>query len=150
MMINIVPMMQSHLDEMAALEQVCFSMPWSRSALNDELVNEYAAYFVAEDDAGKVAGYAGMHMMFDEAYITNVAVRPDMRRQGISTALLRRLEGIAKMSGVTRMLLEVRRSNDAARSAYEKQGFRAIAERPRYYIKPTEDAIIYEKLLGEQ
>ena len=149
MMINIVPMMQSHLDEIAELEQVCFSMPWSRSALNDELVNEFAVYFVAEDDAGKVAGYAGMHTMFDEAYITNVAVRPDMRRQGIATALLRRLESIAKMSEVTRMLLEVRESNDAARSAYEKQGFRPIAVRPRYYIKPTEDAIIYEKLFEE-
>lgn len=147
-MINVVPMMPLHLDEMAALEQVCFSMPWSRAALADELQNEFATYFVAEDADGRVAGYAGMHTIIDEAYITNVAVRPDLRRQGIASTLLRRLESIARMSGVTRITLEVRESNDAARSAYERLGFTPIAVRKGYYVQPAEDAVIYEKTLN--
>ena len=145
----ILPMTFSHLDEMAALEQVCFSMPWSRASLQDELSNEYAVYYVAEDEAGKVAGYAGIHIVLDEAYITNVAVRPDARRNGVATALMRRLENVARGSGAVRMLLEVRESNSAARAAYEKLDLRPIAVRPRYYIRPTEDAVIYEKILKE-
>lgn len=144
---SIVPMMQKHLDEMAEIEQQCFSMPWSRQSLADELVNEYACYFVAEDERGSVAGYAGMHLIVDEAYITNVAVRDDCRRMGLATALLTRLEHIAKESGVRRITLEVRESNDGARKCYESLGFSPIAVRKGYYIAPNEDAVIYEKTI---
>ncbi len=144
---SIVPMMYKHLDEMAAIENECFSMPWSRQSIADELVNEFACYFVAEDERGAVAGYAGMHLIVDEAYITNVAVRSDLRRVGIATALLNRLGTIAREGGIRRVTLEVRESNDPARRCYERLGFHPIAVRKGYYIAPNEDAIIYEKVL---
>ena len=75
--INIVPMTADHLDALEQLERTCFSRPWSRKMLAEELDNECAAFLVAEDAAtGEAVGYAGLLVAADEGYITNVAVRP--------------------------------------------------------------------------
>ena len=59
--VSIVPMNADHLDEIAALERVCFSRPWSRNMLAEELENQCAAFLTALDAAtGKVVGYAGL------------------------------------------------------------------------------------------
>ena len=76
MHVRIVPMNADHLDEVAELERICFSTPWSRNMLAEELDNACSAFLVAEDDAGRVVGYAGLQVILDEGYITNVAVRP--------------------------------------------------------------------------
>ena len=88
MKIQIVPMNGDHLDEVAELERVCFSDPWSRNMLSEELENDLAAFLVALDERGAVAGYAGMQVVLDEGYILNIAVRPDCRRQGVAGRLL--------------------------------------------------------------
>ena len=88
MHVQIVPMTGDHLDEVAELERVCFSTPWSRNMLAEELENDLSAFLVALDDSGRVAGYAGLQVVLDEGYITNVAVRPDCRRQGVAGQLL--------------------------------------------------------------
>ena len=75
--INIVPMTADHLDALEQLERTCFSRPWSRKMLAEELDNECAAFLVAEDAAtGEAVGYAGLLVAADEGYITNVAVFP--------------------------------------------------------------------------
>ena len=89
--VRIVPMTADHLDEVAELERICFSTPWSRNMLAEELDNYLSAFLVALDDNDKVAGYAGLQAVLDEGYITNVAVRPDCRpcfRQSGRTATL--------------------------------------------------------------
>lgn len=73
--VRIVPMTADHLDEVAELERICFSTPWSRNMLAEELDNYLSAFLVALDDNDKVAGYAGLQAVLDEGYITNVAVR---------------------------------------------------------------------------
>ena len=88
MHVRIVPMTADHLDEVAELERICFSTPWSRNMLAEELDNALSAFLVALDDAGRVAGYAGLQVVLDEGYITNVAVRPECRRKGIAGKLL--------------------------------------------------------------
>lgn len=84
MHVRIVPMTGDHLDEVAELERICFTTPWSRNMLVEELQNDCAAFLVALDDEDHVAGYAGLLVVLDEGYITNVAVRPECRRNGAS------------------------------------------------------------------
>ena len=64
--IRIVPMTADHLDEVAELERICFTTPWSRNMLVEELQNDCAAFLVALDDEDHVAGYAGLLVVLDE------------------------------------------------------------------------------------
>ena len=83
MAVRIVPMKTEHLDAVAELERTCFTVPWSRNALAEELDNALSAFLVALDEEERVVGYAGLQVVLDEGYITNVAVRPDCRRRGV-------------------------------------------------------------------
>ena len=105
--------------------------------LAEELDNYLSAFLVALDDNDKVAGYAGLQAVLDEGYITNVAVRPDCRRQGIAGKLLQVF--LAFLS------LEVRASNYDAIALYGSRGFRSVGRRKNYYEHPREDAIIMTK-----
>lgn len=138
---NIIRLNLSHADRMSELEKLCFPVPWSRGMVRDELTNDIGYYVGAEED-GLLVGYAGMQIIIDEGYITNVAVDPGYRRRGIADALLRALRSRADERALSFMTLEVRRSNLAAQRLYEKHGFSAAGVRKNYYRKPTEDAII--------
>ena len=84
---QLVPMDRSHLSGVAELERLCFSTPWNETMLEEELFNPTASFIVAEGAEGEVLGYAGLHVVLDEGYIDNVAVRPSCRRQGIGDRL---------------------------------------------------------------
>ena len=143
MHVRIVPMTADHLDEVAELERVCFTTPWSRNMLAEELDNYLSAFLVALDDNDNVAGYAGLQAVLDEGYITNVAVRPDCRRQGIAGKLLQVFLDFAKGNHLAFLSLEVRASNSAARELYESFGFEEDGIRPGFYASPKEDAVLY-------
>ena len=145
MHVRIVPMTADHLDEVAELERVCFTTPWSRNMLAEELDNYLSAFLVALDDNDKVAGYAGLQAVLDEGYITNVAVRPDCRRQGIAGKLLQVFLDFAKGNHLAFLSLEVRASNYDAIALYGSRGFRSAGRRKNYYEHPREDAIIMTK-----
>ena len=145
MHVRIVPMTADHLDEVAELERVCFTTPWSRNMLAEELDNYLSAFLVALDDNDKVAGYAGLQGVLDEGYITNVAVRPDCRRQGIAGKLLQVFLDFAKGNHLAFLSLEVRASNYDAIALYGSRGFRSVGRRKNYYEHPREDAIIMTK-----
>ena len=138
---EIVPMDRSHIPQIAALERVCFSAPWSEAMLEDALFDPQASFIVAEDEEGNILGYAGLHVILDEGYIDNVAVERDARRHGVASALLDVFcrFGAAKLAFLT---LEVRASNAPAIALYEKHGFREAGRRKNYYDDPREDAII--------
>jgi len=142
MHVRIVPMNADHLDEVAELERICFSVPWSRKMLAEELDNLLSAFLVALDDSGKVVGYAGLQVVLDEGYITNVAVRPECRRQGIAGKLLQVFLDFAKGNQLAFLTLEVRASNYDAIALYGSRGFRSVGRRKNYYEHPREDAII--------
>ena len=139
---TILPMAQSHIDAIAALEQVCFSEPWSAAALAEELTNPLAVFRVAVEGES-VLGYVGMHHVLDEGFITNVAVSPDARRRGVARALLADLAAYGGAHSLYRITLEVRVSNAAARGLYESEGYKLDGIRPKFYSHPTEDAAIY-------
>ena len=149
--VRIVPMTADHLDEVAELERVCFPDPWSRNMLKEELENDLAAFLVALDGQGAVAGYAGLQVVLDEGYILNVAVRPDCRRQGVAGQLLQVFLDFAKGNQLAFLTLEVRASNYPAIALYGSRGFRGVGRRKNYYEHPKEDAVIMTlDLTGEE
>ena len=145
MHVRIVPMTGDHLDEVAELERICFTTPWSRNMLVEELQNDCAAFLVALDDEDHVAGYAGLLVVLDEGYITNVAVRPEYRRKGVAGKLLRVFLDFAQAHQLAFLTLEVRASNAPAMALYEGLGFRDVGRRKNYYEHPREDAVIMTK-----
>ena len=151
MKVRIVPMNGDHLDEVAALERACFPDPWSRNMLKEELENDLAAFLVALDEQGTVAGYAGLQVVLDEGYILNVAVRPDCRRRGVAGRLLQVFLDFARGNHLAFLTLEVRASNYAAIALYGSRGFRGVGRRKNYYEHPREDAVIMTlDLTGEK
>ena len=142
MPVRIVPMKTEHLDAVAELERSCFTVPWSRNALAEELDNALSAFLVALDENDRVVGYAGLQVVLDEGYITNVAVFPSCRRQGVAEALLHELLHRADEKKLAFVTLEVRASNAPAIALYEKNGFQPVGVRKNYYSAPTEDGVL--------
>lgn len=143
MKVRIVPMTADHLDDIAHLEQICFSRPWSRRMLAEELENQCAAFLVAlEPGTDKVIGYAGLLVMADEGYITNVAVFPEYRRRGVAEQIIQVFCDFAQGNHLAFLTLEVRPSNAPAISLYNSFGFEEVGRRKNYYDLPREDALI--------
>ena len=150
MSIQIVPMNADHLEELEKLERICFSRPWSRKMLAEELENQCAAFLVAQDSiTQQVMGYAGLLVMADEGYITNVAVFPEFRRQGVAAKLIAVFETFARGNKLAFLTLEVRPSNTAAIALYKGFGFEEVGRRKNYYDLPKEDALILTKTYEE-
>ena len=150
MSIQIVPMNADHLEELEKLERICFSRPWSRKMLAEELENQCAAFLVAQDSiTQQVMGYAGLLVMADEGYITNVAVFPEFRRQGVAAKLIAVFENFARGNKLAFLTLEVRPSNTAAIALYKGFGFKEVGRRKNYYDLPKEDALILTKTYEE-
>ena len=124
------------------IELKTFHTPWSYQSFVDEMTtNKCARYIVAEED-GKVLGYAGAWLIFDEGHITNIAVDEAYRGRGIGIGVTQALMQYAANMGVQYMTLEVRKSNAAAIALYEKFGFQQVGLRKGFYSHPREDAII--------
>ena len=145
MNVRIVPMTADHLEQVAELERICFSTPWSRNMLAEELDNLLSAFLVALDDSGRVVGYAGLQVILDEGYITNIAVRPECRRRGVAAKLLQVFLDFGQANRLSFLTLEVRASNYDAIALYGSRGFRSMGRRKNYYEHPREDAIIMTK-----
>ena len=136
---NIVTMEERHLAALAEIEKACFHAPWSEKMLREELGK---GIFLAAEQDGVTAGYVGCQTVLDEGYITNVAVSPDFRRQGIARALITALLDRAKISGLSFVTLEVRASNAPAIALYAGAGFAPVGERKNFYSNPTENAVL--------
>lgn len=128
----------------AEIEKECFSSPWSAEGLQSELSNPSAEFYVLETE-GTVAAYMGMHIVLDECYIANVAVKKAFRKKGFGKALVENALSVAAEKGCSFITLEVRVSNLAAVSLYEKCGFLCLGERKNFYSQPTENALIMTK-----
>lgn len=125
--------------ELAELDKICFSVPWSEKSFLEETENKLAVYLVAKDK-NKIIGYCGFWRVQDEVQITNIAVLPEYRRKGIAGELIdKMLELCADMQ---RIVLEVRESNVPAIDLYKKFGFYEAGIRKRFYHSPVEDGIV--------
>ena len=139
-------MTSGHLDDVYIIETECFSHPWSKQSLEEELNNETSLFLVAKEE-NEVIGYIGMSIVIDEGYIFNVAVRENHRNKGVATALINELVTYGKKNKFSFITLEVRESNLPAISLYSKFGFIKAGERKNYYSNPKENAILMTKYL---
>ena len=141
---RIAHMTAEYVPQVAALEKVCFSDPWSEKSVASEVENPLSCWMVALDGE-TVAGYVGSQTVLEETDMMNVAVHPNFRRQGVARALIPALTEELKKRGSHCLTLEVRASNDPARALYESLGFVLVGTRRNYYHNPKEDALILRK-----
>lgn len=138
---------EEQLEQIEEIEKACFSMPWTLEQLKSQLKDSQHEFIASLDDEGRVLGYVGMMYVLDEGYISNVAVAPEARRQGIGRDLIKELMARAAALNLAFVTLEVRCSNTAAIALYEKQGFLPVGKRKNYYDFPREDAILMTHFL---
>lgn len=139
-MMRIDKLKKEYVNDVFEIEKTCFSNPWSREDIAAQ-IDCPTSHFLVAVVSGKVAGYMGLQIFSGEGYVTNVAVLPQYRGQGIAKALIsKQFEN--EMDFIT---LEVRESNTPAISLYEKTGFEKIGIRPNFYSNPTENAVIMTK-----
>jgi ribosomal-protein-alanine N-acetyltransferase len=145
------------LDEVLQIERVSFRTPWSREAFLHELErNRVAGLWVARGErpgraagAAPVVGYLCLWVVADEVHVTNLAVDPAWRGQGIGRLLLGTLLAHYRAQGARRAFLEVRPANVEARRLYQALGFREVGRRRGYYVDTGEDALLLEARLDE-
>ena len=140
-MIEIIPMNESHVAAVAALEEANFTTAWPATAIRGELTNKLALWLVAVED-GKVLGYVGSQTVLEEADMMNIAVDETCRRRGIARALV---EELVRQLPAYCLTLEVRVSNAPAIALYHSLGFVQVGLRKNYYRNPREDALILRK-----
>ena len=132
------------LDEVVALEALCFTNPTTRDMFKWEAEKSDVSHaFVLRDASDRrMLAYCAVWVIFDELHINTLAVHPARRRQGLASILLTHVLADAVTRGADKATLEVRRSNDAARRLYDRFGFTVEGIRPAYYRNPIEDALI--------
>ena len=148
---------RADLAGMLRIEQASFADPWTVDSLSTALSLERMRVLVAESagegsDGGDAAtgllGYVVALVMGPEAEIADLAVAPEARRLGIGRALLGRVLTELGEAGVRTVYLEVRESNQAARTLYEANGFGSVGRRRGYYRQPVEDALVLTREIG--
>lgn len=141
MCITIDLMKEEDIDGILDISSLSFSTSWSKESYIQELSNPVAKYFIAKLD-DKVVGFAGTWIVLDEAHITNIAVHPNYRKQGIASKLLKELLSYCRKHRCTAFTLEVRSGNEAAKALYRKHNFKQDGIRKGYYQDNKEDAIL--------
>ena len=124
-------------------------MPWSGTSIRAELENPYAIWLAALD-GDTLAGYMGVQFGPDGGDIMTIATAPEFRGQGVGKKLISAMVEMLKEKELQWLTLEVRPSNTAAVGLYKALGFREVGRRPRYYKKPTEDALLMTLFFEEE
>ncbi|HET9251297.1 MAG TPA: ribosomal protein S18-alanine N-acetyltransferase [Candidatus Eisenbacteria bacterium] len=147
--VRILPLTMERIDEVLEIEKLSFSDPWSREMFRSELEVGGGTYARMAIRDRKLVGYLLAVLIEDEAHLGNLAVHPSERGSGVGQRLLDDLLGTARGSGITRITLEVRKSNESARKFYFRNDFIDVAMRKNYYRNPHEDAIVMLRSLRE-
>ncbi|MGL5245215.1 MAG: ribosomal protein S18-alanine N-acetyltransferase [Sarcina sp.] len=140
----IKPMTLECINDVIEISNLSFPISWSKTSFLNEIKNPLAHYLVAKDDE-KIIGFIGAWSIIDEAHITNIAVHPNYRRQGVGDLLIGGLFCLSNELNLIALTLEVRASNIPAQNLYKKHGFVEEGIRKKYYEDNGEDAIIMWK-----
>ena len=143
-MVKVREMTLDDLEQVMPIEQANFSVPWTENGFFSFLLREDALFLVAEEGE-QILGYCGVILVPDEGDITNVSVAKEWQGQGIGKLLVQELIKRSAKAGVTRLFLEVRKSNEPAIRLYEQQGFIQEGIRKDYYEEPIEDAVLMSR-----
>ncbi|MEH1890372.1 MAG: ribosomal protein S18-alanine N-acetyltransferase [Nostoc sp.] len=133
-----------NLSAILELDQACFGGLWTLEGYKRELdsPNSDLLGLFSWFSTRSLLGIGCFWSILEEAHITILAVHPQYHRQGLGAALLYSLIKTACDRGLERATLEVRASNLAAISLYQKFGFKTAGRRRRYYQDNGEDALI--------
>lgn len=121
----------------------CQFFDWKKSQLEESLENKNTIFLLKKQEK-QVFGFLIAQNLVDSFNILLIATKKDNQKMGVGTQLLKKLEEIAKNQKIEKIWLEVKNTNSNAIKFYEKQNFKLIATRKKYY-KTGEDALIYEK-----
>lgn len=140
---NLRPMAQEHLDSVVDIERRAYLFPWTEGIFQDCLKVGYSAWVITSP-TDEVLAYGLMSMAVGEAHILNLCVEPGCQRTGIGRFLLTHLQRLARGANMDLILLEVRRSNEAAIALYLGMGFSKLGVRKGYYParEGSEDALL--------
>lgn len=130
----------------SSMEERFFSTPWSEAGIA-HYTEAGNTVFVVARNGKQTIGYAAVLCVLDEGNLVSIGVEEDYRQMGIASELLDIAYDMAQDRGVAKIVLEVRESNEAAITLYEKEGFVLQGRRKAFYRKPTEDALLYIKEL---
>ena len=141
--LSIEPMRRRHLGDVLKIEEQVYPKPWTSGVFSSEidLARRGERFYIVAKEKNQLVGYAGLMFMVDEAHISNIAVDPQRRREGIGKYLLFQLIEQAIVRGAQALTLEVRASNTSAHALYRIFGFAPAGIRQRYY-EHTEDALV--------
>ena len=140
-------MTKGDLGSVLEIERKSFEQPYSREILAQELKIK-AAYLRVATHRKKIIGYIDFWLVHDEMELISIAVDPEFKRRGVGEALMQEMLRFAHVNGAKSIYLDVRRSNVAAQTLYEKFGFFKVGVRRRYYSDNQEDAIMMKKSLA--
>ena len=140
-MAKFVELSDEYLNSLCELENLCFSIPWTKGMFEEEIKSNMTHYIICVEDE-KVIGYAGLWKVIDEGQITNVAVHPDYRRRGLAQKMLSKLINDTTKLGICSYTLEAREGNIGAISLYKKLGFVQNGLRKEYYADNKENAVL--------
>jgi len=130
------------LEQVVAIDQMSFSLPWPARSFKFELTDNPASRCWVADLDGRVIGMVVAWLIVDEIHIATIAMHPDFRKQGIGEKLLLYVLQSAKTEGAVSSFLEVREGNAAAIMMYRKFGYVETGRREGYYKDNGEDAIL--------
>jgi ribosomal-protein-alanine N-acetyltransferase len=137
------PLTPQRLDEVMAIEREAYEHPWTRGNFLDSLESGYQAQILGA--GGVVLGYFVAMKGVDEVHLLNLTVAPKQQGEGWGRVMLDALALWARGQGAQWLWLEVRVSNTRAQRIYERQGYRRVGERKRYYPAANgrrEDAVV--------
>ncbi|MBE0681148.1 MAG: ribosomal protein S18-alanine N-acetyltransferase [Anaerolineales bacterium] len=129
-------------DQVVAIDQLSFSLPWPARSFRFELTDNPASRCWVTELDGRVVGMLVAWLIVDEIHIATIATHPDFRGRGIGRNLLSHALRSAMDEGVVKSFLEVRESNEVARKMYRSFGFMEDGRRKEYYKDNGEDAIL--------
>lgn len=143
--ITIDRMAREDIDQVLAIEQASFTMPWSRNLFLSEFRNPKVSLMLvarSPESGGRIISYIVCWVVADELHILDLATEPSWRRKGIARMLVLAAIRQGNAVGALRAYLEVRASNTAALLLYEGLGFTRSLVREGYYDMPVEDAVV--------
>ena len=133
---------EHHLDDVMNIEIHANPTPWSKQTF-DKILEQRSLSFVIILNS-QIIGFCIANKVLDECHLQNISVLETMRRQGVGNFMLDILKKRMSLTGITTVLLEVRRSNKIAQEFYRRNGFQELSIRKDYYQTKNgrEDAII--------
>ena len=136
-------MLPDDISTIVEIEQATYAFPWSQTLFEDCFQENYRPQVLELE--GQLIGYAVILATVEEGHVMNFCIAPDFQQRGYGMFLLKNILGDTMHSGVRKIIIEVRVSNQAAINLYQKVGFCQIGVRKKYYPaqnQSREDALV--------